>query len=188
MPVSVLPLVTYPSSQLRQVSTAIEKFDADIKSKFLQLEASMKHYEGYGIAGVQVGIMLRMFTVDWDLLLEGTRRLNQPTDLKPIGKTLFVANPVIIEKSDEQVVINDGCLSLPGIYSDISRSNYVKMSYFDIDGKMQQVEATGLTAFCLQHEEDHLNGKLFFDYLSVLKRKMLIKKMEKFIANSKGIQ
>ena len=185
---SILPLVIYPSNKLKQVSATIEKFDEDIKNKFLQLEAAMKHYEGYGIAGVQVGIMLRMFTIDWDLLLEGMQRLGHPTDLKPIGKTIFVANPEILELSQEEVTVTDGCLSLPGIYTEVSRPNRIKVKYHGIDGAEQVVEATGLMAFCLQHEIDHLNGKLFYDHLSALKRSILIKKLEKFIANLKRTQ
>ena len=182
----ILPLVTYPDPRLRMISTKVKKIDEEIRNKFLQLEAAMKHYEGYAIAGVQTGIMLRMFTADHDLLLEGMERYGHPTNnLEPIGKTIFFANPEIIECSEEQVTVTDGCLSLPGIYSDLARSNKIKVKYLDFDGKEQLIEATALMAFCFQHEIDHLNGKLFYDHLSMLKRKMLIKKMEKFIANSK---
>jgi peptide deformylase len=185
---SILPLVVHPSPKLRQVSAGIEKFDKDIRNKFLQLEAALKHYEGYGIAGVQVGIMLRMFAIDWDLLLEGMQRLGHPTTLQPIGKTVFIGNPEILEISAEKLKVTDACLSLPGIYADVSRANHIKIKYYDIDGAKQVIEATGLMAFCLQHEIDHLNGKLFYDHLSALKRSMLIKKMEKFIANLKRTQ
>lgn len=181
---TVLPLVIYPDKRLYQVSSTIEKVDANVQKELLQLEAAMKHYEGYAIAGVQVGIMKRMFTADNQLLIEGMNRYEHDiSGLDTSKKTWFFINPEIVDTSSEEVVVQEGCLSLPGISIDAARPMHVTIKSLDFHGNEQIVKASGLLSFCFQHEIDHLDGKLFYDRLSTLKKKMLTKKMEKFIAS-----
>jgi peptide deformylase len=181
---NILELVIYPDERLRQISEQVIKVDDEIRRNFDQLAAGVKHYKGIGLAGVQIGIMKDIFVVDHDYIVE-----NYDKDIEPrrelIGGLLYMANAEIIEKSDELYEVDDGCLSIPGVWAKVKRSKSIKVKYLGYDGKEQIMEAYGLLAFCIQHEHDHTKGRLFIDYLSTLKRQMTIKKMEKYLKHLK---
>ena len=124
---------------------------------------------GIGLAAPQVGVSQRVLVMDLEQPEEGGR-----------GKPLYFINPDILTASEELNVYNEGCLSLPGQYAEVERPKKVRVAYMDYDGKAQEVEADGLLATCLQHEMDHLNGVLFVDHLSTLKRDMVMRKLKKF--------
>jgi peptide deformylase len=181
---NILELVIYPDKRLKQVSERVSGVDEEIRKNFDQLTAGMKHYRGIGLAGVQVGIMKDIFVVDHDYIIENHDKDLEPRR-QPMGKLLCMANAEIIEKSDELFEVEDGCLSIPGVWAKLKRPKSIKVKYLDYDGKEQLMEAHGLLAFCIQHEHDHTQGRLFIDYFSPLKRQMLVKKMEKYLKHLK---
>ena len=131
--------------------------------------------DGVGLAAPQVGVLERLLVLD----------INQPreADLPPEekrGKPQFFVNPEILWSSEDMRIYNEGCLSVPGQYADITRPDKLRIKYLDYDGKIQEIEADGLLATVLQHEMDHLNGVLFIDHLSSLKRNILMRKLKKF--------
>jgi peptide deformylase len=130
---------------------------------------TMYEAPGIGLAAVQVGVPRRMVTIDV------ARREDETADPNP----LFLINPEILWSSDERVVHEEGCLSIPDYYAEVERPASVRIRYLDRDGKLQEMEADKILAVCLQHEIDHLNGTLFIDHLSKLKRDMVIKKFAK---------
>lgn len=131
--------------------------------------------DGIGLAAPQVGVSQRVIVMDLDQ--------QRDEDLAPAekrGKPQFFVNPEITWCSEDLRVYNEGCLSVPGQYADVTRPDKVRIKYLDYDGKAREVEADGLLATCIQHEMDHLDGILFVDHLSTLKRDMLMRKLKKF--------
>lgn len=163
---TVRPIVTAPDPRLQAVSTDVETVDADIRALVDDMADSMYAAEGIGLAAVQIGVPKRVIVIDLDQK-EGNKN--------PIA----YINPKIVWASDEVAVFEEGCLSVPEIWDDVERPARIKCEYLDRDGKKQLLEADGLLATCLQHEMDHLNGVLFIDHLSRLKRGMAIKKLTK---------
>ena len=155
---SILSVVYYPDERLRQTSKPVEVIDDKIKKIVMDMAETMYAYEGVGLAAIQAGIPYRIFICD----------------IAPVeeqGKQLFVfINPEFIEKKGN-IVWNEGCLSLPGIREDVKRASHVKISALNLDGERFELEGDELLAVCMQHEFDHLNGVLFIDHLSRLKRK-----------------
>lgn len=181
---NILELVVYPDVRLRQVAERVHGVDDEIRRNFDQLAVGMKHYQGIGLAGVQLGIMKNIFVVDHDYIVANYDK-DLETGRQPMNALLYMANAEIIEKSDELYEVDDGCLSLPGVWAKVRRSKSIKVKYLDYNGKEQLMEAHGLLAFCIQHEYDHTQGRLFIDYFSPLRRQFLIKKMEKYIKHLK---
>ncbi|TCR90896.1 peptide deformylase [Rhizobium sp. BK376] len=163
---TIKPLIILPDPLLRQASTPIERVDADIKRLADDMLETMYDAPGIGLAAIQIGVPRRMLVID--VAREGEEK--QP---------LVFINPEILASSDERSVYEEGCLSIPDYYAEVERPATVKVKYLDRDGKEQLVDADGLLATCLQHEIDHLNGVLFIDYISRLKREMVIKKFTK---------
>lgn len=163
---TIKPLIILPDPLLRQVSKPIERFDADTKRLASDMFEAMYDAPGIGLAAIQVGIDRRMLVID--VAREGEEK--QP---------LVFINPTVVASSDERSVYEEGCLSIPDYYAEVERPAKVTVDYFDADGARHTVEADGLLATCLQHEIDHLNGVLFIDYISRLKREMVIKKFTK---------
>jgi peptide deformylase len=130
---------------------------------------TMYHENGVGLAAPQVGVSKRMATVDI------SEERNKP---------FVIINPEIIEQKGEELM-KAGCLSIPGTYDKVPRATFVKVRAQDVNGQFFEIEGDGLLAHCLQHEIDHLNGKLYIDYLSPLKKRTLLKKMEKFLKREK---
>lgn len=162
----LLDIIIAPDPMLKQVAQKVENVDDDVRKQLDRMLATMYDAPGIGLAANQVGMLNRVIVVD--VAGEG----EEPTPFQMI-------NPEILWASDEKSVYNEGCLSLPEQYAEIERPAQVRIGYVDYNGKEQQVEADGLLATCLQHEIDHLNGLLFIDHISALRRNMILKKMKK---------
>ena len=160
------PILTAPDPRLKAVSAPVEKVDAEIRKLIEDMTESMYEADGIGLAAVQIGVAKRVLVIDLDQK-EGTK-----------NPKAYI-NPKIVWASDEMAVFEEGCLSVPEIWDDVERPARIKCEYLDADGKVQVLEADGLLATCLQHEMDHLEGVLFIDHLSRLKRSMAIKKLTK---------
>lgn len=163
---TIKPLIILPDPLLRQVSTSIERVDADLRKLVDDMLETMYEAPGIGLAAIQVGVPRRLLVIDISKEDEGKRPL------------VFI-NPEIIASSDERSVYEEGCLSIPDYYAEVERPASVTVKSIDRDGKEQVTVAEGLLATCLQHEIDHLNGILFIDHISRLKREMVIKKFTK---------
>jgi peptide deformylase len=163
---SIKPLVILPDPVLRQVSKPVERFDSDLRKFSAHMLDTMYDAPGIGLAAIQIGEPLRMLVID--LAKED----------EPKAPQIFI-NPKIVSSSDERSIYEEGCLSIPDYYAEVERPAEVRVSYVDLDGKSHEVIADGLLATCLQHEIDHLNGVLFIDHISRLKREMVMKKFKK---------
>jgi peptide deformylase len=163
---TIRPILTAPDPRLQAISTDVEKVDADIRKLVDDMAESMYAADGIGLAAVQIGVPKRVIVIDLDQK-EGKK-----------NPRAFI-NPKITWASEETAVFEEGCLSVPEIWDDVERPARIKAEYLDSDGNKQVLEADGMLATCLQHEMDHLNGVLFIDHLSRLKRSMAIKKLTK---------
>ncbi|MFT4184247.1 MAG: peptide deformylase [Rhizobium sp.] len=163
---TIKPLIILPDPLLRQASKPIERVDTEIQRLADDMLETMYDAPGIGLAAIQIGVARRMLVID--VAREGE-------DKKPM---VFI-NPEIVASSDERSVYEEGCLSIPDYYAEVERPARITVQHIDRDGKEQTLEADGLLATCLQHEIDHLNGVLFIDYISRLKRDMVIKKFTK---------
>jgi peptide deformylase len=162
----LLPILMAPNPLLKTRTRLVTPADADKVAALLpRMFATMYQAPGIGLAAPQVGVGLRLAVVD---LMPA--EVNQP---------IVLINPEIIGISDEQDTREEGCLSLPGQYADVTRPARVKVRYFDAKGARHDLEADGLLAACLQHEIDHLDGVLFVDHISILKRNMIMRKLAK---------
>jgi len=160
------PIITAPDPRLQAVSTDVAKVDDEIRKLVDDMADSMYAAEGIGLAAVQVGVPKRVIVIDLDQK-EGKK-----------NPQAYI-NPKILWASEETAVFEEGCLSVPEIWDDVERPARIRCEYLDRDGNKQSLEADGLLATCLQHEMDHLNGVLFIDHLSRLKRAMAVKKLTK---------
>ena len=160
---STLNILHFPDNKLRQKGKDIEVFDSKLSKIANDMLETMYLSKGIGLAAVQVGIAIRMIVID----VSETR--NDP---------VILINPVITDKADE-IIFEEGCLSVPGFYEKVERFNKIKYSYKDLHGKFKKSNADGLLAVCIQHEIDHLDGKLFVDYISEIKRDRISKKLQK---------
>ena len=160
------PILTAPDPRLQAVSTDVDKVDDEIRKLVDDMADSMYAADGIGLAAVQIGVPKRVIVIDLDQK-DGNK-----------NPRAFI-NPKILWASDEVAVFEEGCLSVPEIWDDVERPARIKAEYLDRDGNKQLLETDGLLATCLQHEMDHLNGVLFIDHLSRLKRSMAIKKLTK---------
>ncbi len=163
---TIKPLIILPDPILRQVSQPVERIDAESLKLADDMLATMYDAPGIGLAAVQIGVPRRLVVID--VSKEGEEK--QP---------LVFFNPEIVASTDERSTYEEGCLSIPDYYAEVERPAGVTVNYLDRDGKQQTVAAEGLLATCLQHEIDHLNGTLFIDHISRLKREMVIRKFTK---------
>jgi peptide deformylase len=163
---TIKPLVLLPDPVLRQHSEPLECVDGDVRRLVDDMLDTMYDAPGIGLAAVQIGVPRRILVIDVAKEEEG----RQPQ--------IFI-NPEILASSDERSVYEEGCLSIPDYYAEVERPARVTVRHLDIDGKERTVEADGLLATCLQHELDHLNGVLFIDHISKLKRDMVVRKFTK---------
>ena len=159
-------ILTIPDPILREISQPVKKVDKDIKNLMDDMLETMYDAPGIGLAAVQIGILKRVIVID----------LSKEKEKK---KPIFLVNPEIISKSDDLVSYEEGCLSIPNQFAEIERPNSCKVKYLGYDGKQNELKAEGLLATCIQHEIDHINGILFIDYLSKLKKDLIIKKVKK---------
>jgi len=161
-----------PDPVLRQISKPVETFDAGLKTLVADMFETMYEAPGIGLAAVQVGVPIRLLVID----------LQEPED--PESKIardprVFI-NPEVLWHSDTEVPYTEGCLSVPEQYAEVMRPDKIRARWQDEKGKTYDEEIEGLLAVCLQHEMDHLNGVLFIDHLSRLKRDMVLKKLAKW--------
>jgi peptide deformylase len=163
---TILPLVIAPDERLSIPSKPVEKVDDSVRTLLNDMLDTMYANQGIGLAAVQVGVHLRCIVVDVAVREGGN------TPMKFI-------NPEIIRKSDETRVFQEGCLSFPDQYSDVSRPDTVTVRYLDENGVEKTMEADDILATCLQHEIDHINGVVFVDHISHMKRDMIMRKLKK---------
>jgi peptide deformylase len=163
---AILPLVIAPDPRLKQRSSAVESVDDTIRTLMDDMLETMYHSNGLGLAAVQVGIHKRVIVMD----IEQREGIKNP---------LFLANPVILTSSEEISLYNEGCLSFPGQYSDVERPATVNIRYLDYHNNTRTLTAEGLLATCIQHEIDHINGIVFVDHISFMKRDMIMRKLKK---------
>ncbi|MBS7542300.1 peptide deformylase [Ancylobacter oerskovii] len=172
---SVRPLVIIPDTRLRLVSDPIVRVDARVRALVDDMFETMYDAPGIGLAAVQIGVPERIVTVD-----VGKRRAKEEDgDEEGEKNPIALINPEIVSASEELSVYQEGCLSIPDYYEDVERPARVRVRYMDLDGETREIDADGLLATCVQHEIDHLNGVLFIDHISKLKRDRVIKKFTK---------
>lgn len=162
----IRPLVILPDPVLRQLSKPLERVDDAVRQLADDMLETMYDAPGIGLAAIQIGEPLRMLVID--LAKED----------EPKAPQVFI-NPQIVATGDDISVYEEGCLSIPDYYAEVERPALITVNYLDRDGKEHTVEADGLLATCLQHEIDHLNGVLFIDHISKLKRDMVMRKFKK---------
>ncbi len=161
-------IITVPDPVLKETANEIAGITPDIQKQMDKMLATMYDAPGIGLAANQVGLLNRVLVMD-------LARKDDGEEPSPI----CMANPQIVWESEDMSVMEEGCLSIPQQYAEVERPAIVRVKYWDYDGKEAELEATGLLSHCVQHEIDHLNGVLFIDYLSSLKRNMILKKLEK---------
>jgi len=163
---SIKPIITVPNEVLKKISDPIEKVGDNEKQLVKDLFETMYDSNGIGLAAVQVGILKRILVIDVSTKEEKKNPL------------CFI-NPVIKKISDEKSVYEEGCLSIPDTFIEIERPKICEVEYIDLSGKLKNIECDGLLSTCLQHEINHLDGKLIIDHLTKLKRDIIIKKISK---------
>lgn len=168
---AVLPIVEIPDPRLRLMSRAVEAVDDGVRKLIDDMTDTMYAAHGIGLAAIQVGVDRRVVVID---LQE-----EEDEEGKPVRNPRAYVNPEILSVSDELGQYNEGCLSIPEQYAEVERPVACRVRWLDRDGKTQEADMDGLLATCMQHEIDHLNGVLFIDHISRLKRDMLIKKLSK---------
>ncbi|MBW7835749.1 MAG: peptide deformylase [Sphingomonadales bacterium] len=163
---ALLPILTAPDPRLKAVSNPVAAVDDDLRRLMDDMLETMYDAPGVGLAAIQVGVAKRLLVID----TAGEGEARQPH---------FFVNPEILWVSEELALYNEGCLSVPEHYADVERPAEVRVRYLDYHGNPQEIHATGLLATCLQHEMDHLDGILFIDHISALKRGMILRKLKK---------
>ena len=159
-------ILTEPNDILRKKSLAVETVDDDLRKLMDDMLETMYAAPGIGLAAIQVGVPKRVIVLD----------ISQKDGPK---SPMYFVNPEIVEKSKNNSIYEEGCLSVPGQFAEIARPDNCRLKYLDYYGKSKELNAEGMLATCIQHELDHLEGILFIDYLSKLKRSMITKKLSK---------
>jgi peptide deformylase len=173
---AVLPIYVAPHPVLKKVAEPVTGGVTDKLRKLMDdMVETMYAAHGIGLAAPQVGQSLRVIVMDID---------QREAEDGAKGRPRYFVNPEITWTSDEQNTYNEGCLSVPDQFAEVERPRKVKLKYIDYDGKTVEEEADGLFATCIQHEIDHLNGVLFVDHLSTLKRDMLLRKVRKWVRDN----
>ena len=167
---TVRRILTEPNKVLRQISKHVEKVGDEERKLMDDMLETMYEAPGIGLAAIQIGIPKRIIVMD----ISRDENKKEPR---------YFVNPIIKNKNEEKSVYEEGCLSVPDQFAEIERPNSCEVEYLDYDGKKQLLKAEGLLATCIQHEMDHLEGILFIDYLSKLKKSMIIKKLSKIKVN-----
>ena len=168
---TVLTILEVPDPGLRVVAAPVDNIDDSIRATLADMFETMYAARGIGLAATQVGIEKRLVVID----------LQEPEeeDGDPVRKPVAFVNPELLWVSEETAVYNEGCLSIPEQYAEVARPARCRVKWLDGDGKSHEQEMDGLMATCIQHEIDHLNGVLFTDHISRLKRDMIMKKLAK---------
>lgn len=163
---TILPITTAPDKELRTVSELVGQVDRDIQNLLDNMLETMYQAPGIGLSAIQVGVPKRIITVNVD------------EDRKE-SSSYFLINPEIINFSEQVSTYDEGCLSLPDQFAEIERPSSITVKFMDYHGKIQKLTADGLLSRCIQHEIDHLDGILFVDHLSAVRRNMIIRKLTK---------
>ena len=158
-------IIIEPDPILRKKSTTFEKVDNDLRKLMDDMLETMYAANGIGLAAIQIGIPKRIIVMD----------ISKDGNKNP----LFFVNPIIKNKDKEKTTYEEGCLSVPNYFAEVDRPKYCEVEYLDYNGEDKILKADGLLATCIQHEMDHLEGILFIDYLSKLKKTMIVKKLSK---------
>ena len=164
---SIRSILIHPDPRLKATAKPVAEFNRDLAALADDMLETMYDAPGIGLAAPQLGILQRMLVMD---CVKDEMAASQP---------MVLINPKVIEASEDTNVYDEGCLSIPEQYAEVTRPAAVKVEWMDLDGKTVQQDFDGLWATCVQHEIDHLNGKLFIDYLKPLKRQMITRKMQK---------
>ena len=167
---TIRKILTEPNPFLRQKSTKVDVVNDEVRSLMDDMLETMYHAPGIGLAAIQIGVPKRVIVID----------LSRDDEKK---NPLYFVNPELITNSDNKAAYEEGCLSVPGQFAEINRPDKCKVKYLDYNGKQQILDAKDLLATCIQHEMDHLEGILFIDYLSKLKKAIIIKKLSKAKTN-----
>ena len=176
----VREIVVYPDKRLKLISKEIDFFDGDLHDLLDDMYETMRAKNGVGLAAIQVGVDQRVLIINVPLEDkdgESYRDEHSKND-QPKENTLEMINPVIVEREGSEK-FQEGCLSIPGVYEDVERAKYVKVEYFDRNGEKQAIEDDGFLAVAMQHEIDHLDGKVFIEKLSYIKRKKFEKEWKR---------
>lgn len=181
---AIRDLVFLPDPRLREECVLIDVVDEDIRELASDMFETMYDAPGIGLAAPQIGVMKRIVVVDVSERAERETgevdsEANDPSPAEPASNPLALINPEIIATSEKRSVYQEGCLSIPDVYEDVERPEVITVRYLDLEGAEQTLEADGLLATCIQHEIDHINGVLFIDYLSRLKRERIKRKFAK---------
>jgi peptide deformylase len=168
---ALLPIISLPDPRLRLVSEPVVEIDAAVRKLMDDMLETMYDAPGIGLAAIQVAVPRRVLVID----------IAKPEDGP---KPICIANPEIVWASDVLSIYEEGCLSIPEYYEEVERPDRVRVRYLDREGKTQEIEADGLLATALQHEIDHLNGVLFIDHISRLKRERVVRKFSKVARRS----
>ena len=163
---SIRNILIEPDPLLRKMCISVEKVDNDIRKLMDDMVETMYEAPGIGLAAIQIGVLKRVIVMDVS---------KDPQKKDP----LFIVNPEITYKSEKKTIYEEGCLSLPGYFAEVERSTECHFNYQDYNGKLKKLKTDGLLSTCIQHEVDHLNGILFIDHISKLKRTMIVKKLSK---------
>ena len=163
---AIREILTEPNKILRQKSLLVEKVDSETQKLMDDMLETMYAAPGIGLAAIQVGVPKRVIVLD-------IAKKDEPK------QPMYFVNPEIIEKSQNNSSYEEGCLAVPGQFAEIERPDRCHIKYLDYQGKSKEMKAEGMLATCIQHEMDHLEGILFIDYLSKLKRSMIVKKLSK---------
>lgn len=168
---ALLPIIETPDPLLRQISSPVEEVTDELRTLIDDMFETMYAAPGIGLAAIQVGVPKRVLVID----------LQEPEeeDGEGVRKPLVFINPEIVEASSTLQVYSEGCLSVPEMYAEVERPDRIRARWLDRDGQPHEEELDGLLAICLQHEMDHLEGILFIDHLSRLKRDMILRKLAK---------
>ena len=164
---AVREIVIYPDDRLRKHAAEVTVFDDELKELVQDMFDSMYHYEGIGLAAPQIGVSRRVVTID---IVDGDAQVEENHN------RIVLINPEIVSR-EGTTVYKEGCLSVPQCYEDVERAEKIVLKAKDADGNDQEFHADGLLAICMQHELDHLNGHVFVDHISTLKRDRITKKM-----------
>src|SRR3712207_5223692 len=176
---SLMQIIEIPDPILRAQSEPVERVDDELQRLIADMFDTMYKAPGIGLAAVQVAVPRRLMIID----------LQDPEEEggEPVRKPFVFINPEILHSSDEVSVYNEGCLSIPDQYAEVERPAWVRARWLDAEGKQHEEEVEGLLATCLQHEVDHLNGILFIDHISRLRRDMVLKKLTKARKDNKKL-
>jgi peptide deformylase len=168
---ALLPIIETPDPLLRQISSPVEEVTDEIRALIADMFETMYAAPGIGLAAIQVGVPKRILVID----------LQEPEEEggEPVRNPVVFINPEIVEASDTLQLYSEGCLSIPDQYAEVERPDHVRARWLDENGKPHEEELDGLLGICLQHEMDHLEGILFIDHLSRLRREMVLKKLAK---------